>query len=339
MNRMPKIDELTLLAQSDGCSVFQMKNETGDGTMTVYEVFPGVSLMYNDFHMISCDSGFHTASDLLCIDHCREGRLEYPASEDSYAYVEAGDLKFDRRLRHRGHFSFPLAHYHGITVVFQLPEASHALPKEVKDFPVNLSAIQEKFCSDPYPQVLHGVPSLDHIFSELYAVPEKIRQPYFKVKILELLLYLDALELPKSRKERPYFYKSQVEKIKAMHKLMTGHLDRHYTLEELSSCFSISLTPLKACFKSVFGSPVNTYMRSYRMNKAATYLRQDENASVAEIAGRVGYDSSSKFAAAFKDVIGRTPLEYRKSALPLPLDDQFHQPNRREFYDAKGKLD
>ena len=32
----------------------------------------------------------------------------------------------------------------------------------------------------------------------------------------------------------------------------------------------------------------------------------------AEIAGRVGYDSASKFAAAFKAVKGKTPLEYRR---------------------------
>lgn len=34
--------------------------------------------------------------------------------------------------------------------------------------------------------------------------------------------------------------------------------------------------------------------------------------AVAEIAGRVGYDSASKFAAAFKAVKGKTPLEYRR---------------------------
>lgn len=39
------------LAESDGCSVYQFRNETGEGTITLYEVFPGVILAYNDFHM------------------------------------------------------------------------------------------------------------------------------------------------------------------------------------------------------------------------------------------------------------------------------------------------
>lgn len=48
-----------LLAQSDGCAVWQFRNETGDGTMTTYEVFPGVMLAFNDFHMehYECDFG------------------------------------------------------------------------------------------------------------------------------------------------------------------------------------------------------------------------------------------------------------------------------------------
>lgn len=303
------------LAQSNGCSVYQLRNSNGEGTMTIYDIFPGVTLMYNDFHMASYDSSFHTSDELFCIDHCREGRLEYEASDNAYSYVQAGDLKIDRRMNHVGHFSFPLSHYHGITIGFELPEAARALPEEVRDFPVDLFKLQKKFCNSHHPIIVRDAPSIDHVIGELYAVPEKIKIPYFKVKILELLLYLDALELPKETSQQPYFYKSQIEKIKAIHQLMTDNLETHYTLDELSKRFEISLTAMKNCFKTVYGQPVNTYMRSYRMNRAAVYLKQDKGASVTEIAGRVGYDSSSKFAAAFKAVIGKTPLDYRQGRI------------------------
>ena len=68
--------DLCLLAKSGGCSVYQLRNESGEGTMTVYEVFPGATILYNDFHMAYCDSSFETQQDLLCIDYCREGRME-----------------------------------------------------------------------------------------------------------------------------------------------------------------------------------------------------------------------------------------------------------------------
>lgn len=102
--------DLCLLAKSGGCSVYQLRNESGEGTMTVYEVFPGATILYNDFHMAYCDSSFETRQDLLCIDYCREGRMEYAVGNDAFSYVEAGDLKVDRRLKHKGYFSLPLSH-------------------------------------------------------------------------------------------------------------------------------------------------------------------------------------------------------------------------------------
>ena len=90
--------------------------------------------------------------------------------------------------------------------------------------------------------------------------------PYFRVKILELLLYLDALELG-SGTEKPYFYRSQVETVKAIRSYLAEHLDQHITLEALSRQYQIPLTTMKACFKSVYGSPVNTYMRALRMDR------------------------------------------------------------------------
>ena len=70
------------VVENDGCRVFQIHDETGEGTMTQYDLFPGVCMMYNDFHMESCDSEFYTTEDLLCIDYCRQGRMEYPAGPD-----------------------------------------------------------------------------------------------------------------------------------------------------------------------------------------------------------------------------------------------------------------
>lgn len=47
------------------------------------------------------------------------------------------------------------------------------------------------------------------------------------------------------------------------------------------------------------------------MNQAAVLLKTNRNMSVAEIAGRVGYDSPSKFAIAFRKLMGMSPVEYR----------------------------
>ena len=48
------------------------------------------------------------------------------------------------------------------------------------------------------------------------------------------------------------------------------------------------------------------------MYQAAELLRTKKDFSIAQIAGEVGYDSASKFALAFRKVMGMSPREYRK---------------------------
>ena len=293
------------------CKVFKIENETGEGIMTAYEVFPGALVMFNDFHMAYCESKFQAKDvEIFCIDHCREGSMEYEQNNDYCYYFEAGDLVVDNRRNHAGHVEYPVKHFHGISVGFYLPYAEEQLAKEFKDFSVTLRSLQEKFCKKS-PYVIKASDEIEHIFSQLYRVPTKIKQDYFRIKIFELLLYLDALEIDEQKEEKPYFYKSQVEKIKAIQELLTKDLTKHYTIEELAGRFELSQTSLKNCFKAVYGSPINRFMQTYRMNAATTLLLREKNKSVAEIAGLLGYDSPSKFTAVFKKMIGVTPLDYK----------------------------
>lgn len=237
--------------------------------------------------------------------------MEYMAKNDSYSYVEAGDLKLDCRLTHTGRFEMPLAHYHGAMVSFDMEIACQSLPLEVKDFPVELLKLREKFCPNRYPVVLHRASSIEHIFADLYAVPEQIKRPYFKVKILELLLYLEALEFTETKTEKPYFYKTQIEKTKAIQRFLVEHLAEHFTQEQLAQQFEIPLTPMKRCFKSIYGNTIGGWLLQYRMNQAAVLLQHQRKLSITEIAGKVGYDSPSKFSIAFRRVMGLSPSEYR----------------------------
>ena len=66
------------LIESDDCKVMRLSDNSGEGMMTLYHVFPGVFLMYNDFHMKECISGFQTDMDLLCIDPVSYTHLTLP---------------------------------------------------------------------------------------------------------------------------------------------------------------------------------------------------------------------------------------------------------------------
>lgn len=301
----------SLLAQSDGCAVWQFRNETGDGTMTAYEVFPGVMLSFNDFHIGRFESSYVSDRRILAIDHCREGRMEYSPLDNMLAFTEAGDIKLDLRMRHTGTFVFPSHHYHGLTIALDRDVVSRSLPLEIRDFPVTPEKLITRWALDDCPRVVHGAEGIEHILGELYRVPEQIRIPYFKVKILELLLYLDAMPLP-TEEAPPYFYRSQVEKVKAIHDFLTAHITESFTQEELSRRFDIPMTPMKRCFRSVYGSAIGTWLTGRRMELAAELLIGQRELSVAEIGGRVGYENAGKFTEAFKRVLKRTPSEYRR---------------------------
>lgn len=301
-----------LLARSDGCAVWQFRNETGDGTMTTYDVFPGVMLCFNDFHMEHYDSTYVPTRRILAIDHCREGRMEYAVGDGMVGYTAAGDMKLDLRQQHTGVFHFPSCHYHGLTVAFDPEITGRSLSEECKDFPVTPEAIISRFALGAAPCVLHHMQEAEHIFNELYRVPEKIRIPYFKVKILELLLYLDAVTIPKGAEEHPYFYRTQAEKVKAIRRFLADHIAENFTQEELSQRFDMPLTAMKTCFRSVYGEAIGAWLTNYRMNRAAEQLLREREKSVAEIGSRVGYDNAAKFTVAFKRVMKLTPSEYRK---------------------------
>ena len=91
------------------------------------------------------------------------------------------------------------------------------------------------------------------------------------------------------------------------------HLHRHVTIAELCRQFSVSPTHLKQAFKGVFQLPVYTYAKQQKMYAAARRLRT-EHCSVSEVAAAYGYDNPSKFAAAFRQVMGVTPKAYQQTS-------------------------
>ena len=79
---------------------------------------------------------------------------------------------------------------------------------------------------------------IEHIFSELYSVPDRLQRPYFKLKVQELLLFLSMVDVAEE-KQREYYTSPQVEIVKQIHKRLISDLQERPTIEEnVNSCFS-----------------------------------------------------------------------------------------------------
>ncbi len=103
----------------------------------------------------------------------------------------------------------------------------------------------------------------------------------------------------------------QVALVREVHDYLLQHLDEKITIDALSRRFHMNATTLKSVFKSVYGDSLAAHMKEHRMEKAAELLAET-GLSIAEIARQVGYDSQSKFTAAFRNYAGRLPKECRR---------------------------
>lgn len=284
-------------------------NDKGDAVVTLYDVFPGVQLAYHAVHMDKLEQGNVFEGNYIEIHHCREGRMEQ-VLDGEYFYLMPGDLSISLRKRSADVYRFPLCHYHGVAIGINMDVISPTFWRLLEEMKVHPVEVARRLCDSRGYHIIRGEKYVEHIFSELYSVPENIREGYFKVKILELLLMLGG-DNSQNYVSESSLTKAQVRLANQVASYLAERLDQHVTIEELAKQFNVSATYLKNIFKGVYGVPVFSYMRIQRMQTATQVLIHTDK-SVADIAYEFGYSNTSKFSAAFRQIIGDTPGEYRR---------------------------
>ena len=297
-------------ARTAGPRQYTFSNDTGDAQITVYQVFPGIELSYNAVHMDRFELGAAAEGSIIEIHHCLEGRIEQQ-HRDQFFYLMPGDLSIALRSRTRREYTFPLHHYHGISITVNTDVAPRCFSCFLKDITVQPLEVARKLCADDRSHIIRSESYVEHIFSELYSVPDSIREGYMKIKILELFLVLSGIDAG-AQELPPTLSGLQVRIAKEAAAYMAQNMDRRVTIGELAEQFHVSQTHLKQAFKGVYGVPVYSYIRIQKMQRAALMLIHSER-PILEIAGECGYDNGSKFAGAFKEIMGETPTEYRKA--------------------------
>lgn len=182
--------------------------------------------------------------------------------------------------------------------------------EQVQDVSVQPERIKQKFSGFQPCFITRSNASVEHIFAELYTVPQDIRLPYFKIKILELMLFLSVFHLESDELLCQGISPYQVKLAKEVCEYLTANMDERITLDEVSSYFEISSTKIKNAFKQVYGIPFYAFLKAHKMESAAYMLEHTEE-SVIEIASKHGYENASKFASAFKSAKGLSPVKYR----------------------------
>ncbi len=265
-------------------------------------LYPGIDLFY-----VEADSLCHSTGESMQINYCKSGQMLWQLGNGNRIYLNPGDFSL-HRMDTDSLVSFPTGQYSGLTICIDLREMAVNPPDLLKQTGI----FQNSFCREGAVSFLAGNEQTEGIFSGFYQQPEDLKLPYQKIKVLELLLYLDKLEFTRQN-QLPAYPSEQLEVIRKIHDQLIQEMGERITIEELAKQYLINPTTLKTAFKAVYGTSIAAHTKAHRMEQAAKMLR-DSDMRIAEIAQAVGYDSQSKFTAAFKSFYHVLPREYKKKA-------------------------
>lgn len=291
--------------------IYEIACHEGKGTMTVYDVFDGVQVIYNDFHCANSPEVFSNISQKhLEINHCLHGRFECHFEDDRYGYLSEGDLGINDWSIGRIVSCFPLGYYEGVEIMIDVEKAAQS--SFLKILHIDIEKLAEKVVANHKVFIMRSTEQIQHIFMEMYNVSDEIFYDYLKIKVAELLLFLQQLPFNEDKDNRHYYTSNQIQAIKYVRSFLSEHLDSKVSLHELIQPYHVSESVFRRCFKDIYGKPVYQWHKEYRLQTSRKLL-EESNHSIIEIASMVGYDNPSKFSSAFYQFFGQKPLSYRKS--------------------------
>lgn len=285
------------------------KNLGESGFCNAVPLYHGIELIYIELKSDDLSAG-GGEDDVIQINYCHSGQIDWRMKNGSRIYLNPGDFCVHAIKACQGsEISLPTGHYSGLSIFIDLGKTAQCPPEMLAGADV-FGCLKEKFCQDGSVSFLAGNEQTEAIFSGFYYQPEELESAYRKIKALELFLYLYKLDYTKQSRLTAS-HAEQAEIIREIHNHLIESIGERITIDELSRKYHINPTTLKAAFKAIYGNSIAAHIKEHRMKKAAEMLRES-NMSIQEIAQTVGYDSQSKFTAAFKAYFNVLPKEYKK---------------------------
>ena len=292
---------------------YSYTNDTGDAQAIVYHLFPGVEVAYTSVHMADFDFSLFeqgAGKNYISIQYCAEGRIEQQVNGEFF-YLMPGDCSFAIHTKPQKLFQLPLKHYHGISIGIDLDCMQNPLMTYAESCDCAPLDALRYICSGMSHIVLRSSDAATKFFNDLYEVDFDRRLDYLRVKMPELFYRMKYAKTDSSYYDRNLIPRTQVEIVKSVSDYITENLNGKITVKQLTLEFGVSDTYLQNAFRSVYGMPVISFIRTQKMQRAAQVLIHT-NRTIDEIAEEFGYENESKFSAAFKKIMGDPPGVYRK---------------------------
>ena len=163
-----------------------------------------------------------------------------------------------------------------------------------------------KFCNKKFP--LQKIENCEHLLEHFVYINEKREQSPF----LSIGRFYELLE-----KISEHLSYTDVPQIDARIKVAVDYIDNHYVsdfgIEELAKLSHMSTPNFYRCFKRDTGVSPLKYKNNALITAAIMLLSNNHNMSIEEISIKLGFKSAAYFRRLFKETVGKTPSEYRKT--------------------------
>ena len=126
-----------------------------------------------------------------------------------------------------------------------------------------------------------------------------------------------------------------IEKINQVVEYIEAHLQEPIECATLAKISALSEYEFRRIFSFVIGIPVAEYIRKRRLSMAGEELKASD-LSISEVGAKYGYDSSSSFTRAFKEVFHISPQDARASDVKLEI---FLKPSFRLTVSGGGSIE
>jgi AraC-like DNA-binding protein len=297
--------------ESQDITRYDVEMNGENGSMRVFDLFPGVKFSINDFNMQKMPFDATASKEGLIINCCLGGRCQVDVGSDSQLFIQKNNVCVD--VKHaQGFFISPTKCYQGVSIYLDFPVLSQHYPCFFVDLGIDVIALRECFCK----QGASYIGELDNDVCDF--IRHTVADPQFGIAECRLLLAyclktVARLDPGANICNQVFLAPSKSRIAQAVEREMSENLGVRVTIDAMARKYEVSESSLRVFFKSVFGESITDYMRHLRMNRAKELLGSTNN-SIGSVAIDVGYSSQSKFAAVFKADCGLSPLEYRRQA-------------------------
>ncbi len=313
MNRA--VSSFRTASHEPGFSVYEMDQDGNRGELVCCrDLFPGVKAICFRLEEFDCSRPVRTEEGWIELHGCLEGRFECVSQHNRSHYISSGDLAVGAAGRFLSQGRITSGSYRGITVYLQPGTMASQMPDTFRRMEVSMDRLKETLSEEGACHVIRSCPEMDSILFSMQSCFLERNRALLRLRTLELLVYVESLDLKSTGGETAYLSKKQVVMARAVHEILVSDLSRHTTIDQMARDLHIGATFLKNAFKCVYGVSIYQFQKDLRLETAQRMIRETER-TFTEIAASLGYTNAAKFSSAFKAKFGITPTAYRQLCL------------------------